>query len=433
LIDPGHDHNVFGQLETKMKSAAVQGTQNHVPTIFLCILAALCEGIELQVAGVAAPGIAAELKPGPTLLGYFFSAGTFGLLIGALVGGYLADRIGRKRVLVCSVAAFGIFSLVTMLAWDAHSLILARLLTGLGLGGGYPNLIALTSEASAGNRRNANVTLVYAVLPLGGALVSLGSYFTSPEHWRWLFAFGGLMPLIIVPIMARYLRESPAFTAQQALAGNTRATASASFGALLSAGRAGRTLLLWLSFVLALIIQYALLSWLPTLMISSGLGKPQAAFAQIGFNVGGALAALLIGPLLEGRWRRMAVIVVGLGLPLLMAVLAYAPAQVLIMAALATGIGAASLSTLAFLYATAPIFYPTAIRGTGVGAAVGAGRLGSVIGPLIGGALMAIGHSPGRLLIDLVPIAMGAAICAIMLVSTKLPDAAPESLQARPT
>jgi MFS transporter, AAHS family, 3-hydroxyphenylpropionic acid transporter len=404
-----------------VNSAATGGSRNHTPTIFLCILAALCEGIELQVAGVAAPGIAGELKPGPTLLGYFFSAGTFGLLIGALVGGYLADRIGRKRVLVFSVAAFGVFSLLTMLAWDAQSLILVRFLTGLGLGGGYPNMIALASEASANNRRNANVTLVYAGAPLGGALISLGSYITSPDHWRWLFAFGGLAPLIIVPIMIRYLRESQAFTAQQALASPVKATAASSFGALLSEGRAARTLLLWLSFVLALIIQYLMLSWLPTLLVSSGLTKPQASFAQIGFNVGGALAALLIGRLMEGPWRRLAVIVVSLGLPVLMATLAFAPPQALAMTVLATGIGCASLSALAFLYATAPICYPTAIRGTGVGAAVGAGRVGSVIGPLIGGTLVALGHNPSRLLIDLLPVAAGAAICAIVLVFLKLP------------
>src|SRR5271166_2042537 len=104
-------------------------------TMLFCVLVALCEGIDLQAAGVAAAGIGAEFKPTPDQLGTFFSASTFGLFIGALIGGRLADHIGRKKVLVASIALFGLFSLLTSYAADVQSLTWARALTGLGLGG----------------------------------------------------------------------------------------------------------------------------------------------------------------------------------------------------------------------------------------------------------------------------------------------------------
>jgi AAHS family 3-hydroxyphenylpropionic acid transporter len=392
-------------------------SDNHVPTIVLCLLAAMCEGIDLQVAGVAAAGIVPEFRPSPQWLSYFFSASTLGLFAGALVGGHLSDRLGRKPVLVWSVAMFGLFSLLTVFAANMTSLSLMRLLTGLGLGGAYPNMIALVSEASATSHRKANVTLVFAGTPIGGALVSLGSFLLSPVHWRWLFVFGALAPLIIVPIMALHLRESPAFGAQRAAvaAGAIEAPSGlAGFAAIMTGGRAMPTVLLWCSFFLALTINYLFLSWMPTLLVNDGLSKPQAALAQIAFNVGGASAALGIGRLLEGRWRRLSVVSAFVGLPVFMLLLA-AVSKTMIVVMAVFAIGCCILSGLAFLYAVAPLLYPTSIRGTGVGAAVASGRIGSVVGPLLGGALMALGHSSGHLLVDLVPVAVLTGVCAITL------------------
>jgi MFS family permease len=250
-------------------------------TIILCALAALCEGVDLQAAGVAASGIAPEFKPTPGQLGTFFSASTFGLLFGALVGGRLADSVGRKAVLVASIGLFGICSLLTALAWNMPSLAWARLLTGLGLGGALPNLIAL----------------------------------------------------------------------------------------------------------------------------------------QIGFNVGGALAALLMGHLLEGRWRMLSLAVTFAALPVLILMLGKAPAQVSVIVPLVCALGCAILAAQAFLYAMAPAIYPISIRGIGVGAAVAVGRIGSVVGPKLGGTLRAAGHSSAQLFLDILPVVIVGSICALMLAS----------------
>jgi MFS transporter, AAHS family, 3-hydroxyphenylpropionic acid transporter len=379
-------------------------------TVVFCVLAALCEGIDLQAAGVAAAGIAAEFKPSPAQLGNFFSASTLGLFLGALIGGRLADRVGRKRILVASIALFGLFSLLTPAAFSMSSLGVARLLTGLGLGGALPNLIALTAESSPAHRRSANVALVYAGAPLGGAIASWISMVSAASHWRWIFIVGGLAPLLLAPIMGWALPESLAFQrARRDSVPRGRVTE------VLAAGRASRTLLLWISFFLELLILYLLLNWLPTLLVGVGLTRAEAAGAQIGFNIGGALAALLMGHLLEGRWRNPSIVVTFVALPLLVPLLARTGPQPATVTVLVLLLGCAVLAAQAFLYASAPIPYPTAIRGIGVGAAVAMGRLGSIVGPQLGGLLKGMGHGPSRLFMDLLPIVVAGSLCALWL------------------
>jgi len=398
-------------------------TGHAAATIFCCVLAVFCEGIDLQAAGVAAGGIIPEFKPSPDQLGTFFSGSTFGLFIGALIGGRLSDSIGRKRVVVASVVLFGLFSLLTPFAWDMQTLFWARLFTGLGLGGALPNLIALVNESSAPNRRNANVTLAYSGAPFGGAVASLISMSIEPSHWRWIFIAGGVAPLIIAPIMLAKLRESPAFERLHgalALAGtaDVRIAASpkpGSFLAIFGGGRAITTLLLWVSFFLGLLMLYLLLSWLPTLLVGNGMTKPQAAAAQIAFNVGGGLAALLMGNVLEGRLRGAGVVTTFVALPALILLLSRAPPQLGLTVLIVFALGCAVLAAQAFLYAVAPACYPTSIRGVGVGAAVAFGRIGSIAGPKLAGLLKAAGHSYSQLLTDLLPIVVVGSLTAIAL------------------
>lgn len=381
-------------------------------TILLCIAAAFSEGIDLQAAGVAAAGIIAEHAPTPQQLGTFFSASTMGLFVGALLGGWWSDFVGRRKVLITSIAVFGLFSLLSALAWDISSLTWARVLTGLGLGGALPNLLALVSESSAENRRSANVAMVYAGTPLGGALISWMAYLNGAAQWRILFVIGGIVPLLLVPLMMRYLKESDTFTQTKAASAGKHSPGILS---LFADGRAIPTLLLWVSFFLALLTLYLLLNWLPTLLTGNGLNKSQAAFAQIGFNVGGAVTALLIGRLLDGSLRMPSVIGVFVALPLLLWGLAQMPTSMALMIGVVFMLGCAVVAAQAFLYATAPACYPTVIRGLGVGLAVAIGRIGSIVGPEYGGMLKAQGRNTSELLLSLVPIAVIGGICAIVL------------------
>ena len=239
-------------------------------TLF-CFLVALCEGIDLQAAGVAAGGLSREFLPTAAQKGLFFSASTFGLFVGAVFGGWLADRIGRKRVLVGSIAVFGVFSLLTPLAGSMDALTLARLLTGLGLGGALPNLIAFAAESSPLARRGGSIATMYIGMPFGGAIASLIILVVAVTHWRVVFVVGGALPLALVPLMALFLPESPALAGRVRSAVNTH-TADA-LRELFGVGRVGRTLLLWLACFLALLTLYVMLSWLPTLLEGRGSSK----------------------------------------------------------------------------------------------------------------------------------------------------------------
>jgi MFS transporter, AAHS family, 3-hydroxyphenylpropionic acid transporter len=388
-------------------------------TIAFCVGAALCEGIDLQAAGVAAAGIAAEFKPTADQFGSFFSASTFGLFLGALLGGRLADSIGRKKVLVASVGVFGFFCLLTAFAYDVQSLTWARLLTGLGLGGALPILIALVSESGRDDQQSATVAMVYAATPFGGAIASFVSLLIPAAQWRVIFVVGGVLPLLLAPLMALRLSESVAFRHMRSEA---RAKAGG-FIAILTEGRALRTLLLWLSFFLGLLLLYLLLNWLPTLLVTKGLTRSAAAGAQIGFNVGGSLAALLVGYLLGSRLRNPAIVFIFVTIPLLLVVLAKAPAEAVLVAAAVFFLGCAVVSAQAFLYAMAPIAYPTSIRGMGVGAAIAVGRIGSIVGPKLGGYLKSAGHNPSQLLMDVLPLVVIGSISALLLAWISAPKA----------
>jgi len=387
-----------------------------------CVLAAACEGFDLQAAGVAAGGLIPEFKPSADQLGTFFSASTLGLCAGALVGGRLSDSFGRGRILIASVFLFGCFSILTATSWDIQSLSWWRLLTGAGLGGAFPNLLALVNESSAAHRRRANVALVYGSMPFGGAFASLSSMLMAPAHWRLIFFAGGVAPLLLFVVLLRLAHKSPDFVsiphhaprADPTFSSQTETGSRAgSFIAIFADGRALPTVLLWISSFLGLVLLYLLVSWLPTLLVGYGLSKPQAAGAQIAFNVGGGFAALAMGQLVESRLRNPAVVVTFVALPLFVLLLSRGSAQLVTVVGIVFALGCAVLAALGYLYATAPEVYPTPIRGVGTGVAVAMGRLGSIVGPKLGGTLKAAGHSSSQVLTDVLPLVILGSLAAL--------------------
>ena len=178
-------------------------------TIALCLLAAFCEGMDLQAAGVVAAGIGLQFRPAPDVMGNFFAASTLGLFIGAVLGGRMADRVGRRFVLIFSIAAFGLFSLLTAFAWNIQTLTWARFFTGLGLGGALPMVMTMVPEASRAERRTANTAVAFAGMPMGGAIVSAIALYAGPVQWHLIFIIGGILPLALALTMVMLLKESP--------------------------------------------------------------------------------------------------------------------------------------------------------------------------------------------------------------------------------
>ncbi|HEY2685139.1 MAG TPA: MFS transporter [Steroidobacteraceae bacterium] len=378
--------------------------------IAFCALCALCEGIDLQAAGVAAPGIVAELHPTANLMGPFFSSSTIGLFLGALIGGRISDSLGRRGVLILSVALFGVCSLLNAIAWDMPSLIAFRLLTGLGLGGALPMVLAYVSETASPRWQRATLTAIYALMPFGGAIISLISFMVPASGWRTLFVVGGIIPLVLAPLMWWRLPESSGFRQSQVESGMPR---RGSFAAVFADGRATRTTLLWMSFFLELLLLYALLNWLPTLLLARGATRAQAGIAQIGFNLGGVVAAPAMGLALGGRLKNPAIVAMFVAIPVLLVLLAKGNADPGMTTLTVFLLGCAILAAQAYLYASAPSIYPVTIRGVGVGAAVAAGRLGSIVGPQLAGMLKAAGHDTPHLLMDLLPIVIIGSIAAL--------------------
>lgn len=385
------------------------GTARLPLTLLLCFLGAVCEGFDVQTAGVAAAGIRDELRPDAAALGLFFSVGGAGLLVGSLAGGWLSDRIGRKRVLVASVAAFGVFSFMTSLAPTMGLLTIARFLTGLGLGGAMPNLIALAADVSASGRRNASIAMAYIGMPLGAATASLCAVRVASGDWRMLFQIGGMAPLVITPLMALGLSDIPAARATR------QREPDGVLVALFADGRQGTTLALWVAFFLIVLTLHLMLNWLPLLLIGRGLAKSQAALAQAGFNVGGASGALALGALLDTRWRRPAMVAGGVLLPVVLTTLALVPASVAGSFALALFLGGGILAVQVVGLAVANAAYPAGHRGIGVGSAIAAGRAGSLVGPLAASVMLGAGSSSASVLLALLPVVLLAVATTLTL------------------
>jgi len=383
-------------------------TRAGIATIVLCFLVATFEGIDLQAAGVAAPRIGPAFHLTPGQLGLFFSASAIGLLFGAGAGGRAADWIGRKPALIVSLVVFGLGSLATAQSGSLLALVGSRALTGLGLGGALPVVVALVVENANPRWRNAAVGLTYAGFPIGGALISIIG--AGIATWKPIFLVGGLAPLLLAPALWLWLPESSEFRGQMAAdrpLDSKRAPARVLFGKT--------TMLLWASFFLTLLTLYSLLNWLPSLLVWHGLSRSDASLVQIAFNGGGAIGSVGLGALMDSRHRGVTVIVVYAGIALGLIWLANIPGA-LLLGILAGGfVGLALVGAQTILYGLAPRCYPTAVRGRGVGAAVVVGRLGSILGPLLAAAL--IGHGGGMGVVwQLVPLVAIAAVCTVLVV-----------------
>ncbi len=402
-------------------SGPVAGSADSRLTLVICAAAALFEGFDNQSMGVAAPMAFRELGVSPSYAGLIFSAATLGLFLGAAVGGRLADRLGRQRTLMVSLALFGLCSLLSSFVHGAGALFVTRLLTGLGCGGAMPNFIALASEAVDPRRRLNAVVLVMAALPLGGALAGVMAIGDRLGWgWRPIFVVGGTAPIVVALLMLRWHRAASRGSGQPAI-GSTdlQGPAIDSVGEVLwGMGRARTTALLWTGFLCTQLILFLMLNWLPSLMIGLGFSRTQASVGSVVFNVAGSGGAVLLGRLHAGEHRGRSVVGTygGIAAALLGLVAVASAGNSFPVAVLACALaGVFMIGAQLILFALAPLYYRRATRGTGVGAAVAVGRLGSVIGPLFAGALLAAGGGSATVLAGVVPFVLLAGAAALAL------------------
>jgi AAHS family 3-hydroxyphenylpropionic acid transporter len=383
--------------------------------VFICFFIAALEGYDIQAFGVAAPKLGPALGLNPGQIGWAGSAAMFGLVVGAMGGGLIADRIGRKPVLWVSTAAFGIFSIATALAPDYHALLVARFLTGLGFGGAMPNLIAIATEISSPRRRAATVTTMFCGMPAGGATVALLARLGGADlDWRTIFYIGGAIPLLLVPVVLFLLPETRPEPDEDA----DRNLGKALFGE----GRAAPTLLLWVTFMLTLVVLYLLLNWLPLLVEGKGLTGADGASAALAFNLTSIAGALIVGFVVDKagfRWP------LALAYAALAGVMwALAGTSVLSMVLICSGAaGFFVLGAQYSLYALAPSLYPPQVRAAASGAAVAVGRVGSIVGPLIAGELREAGRSADQVFAAMIPVVLVAGVAVVICTTLGKPYA----------
>lgn len=383
-------------------------TSNAV-AIALCMAVAVLEGFDIQAMGVAMPRLGPEFGLDADAKGWLFSVNNIGMVLGAAVGGWLADRTGRRPVLLCSVALFGLFTFWVAISKSYEALVMARFLAGLGFGAALPNMMAIASELSSPARRALTASLVFCGLPIGGGTVALlTQVFPQDVDWRTWFIVGGILPWILLPGL-RWLLPETLEPAKRA--GRVRTPV---FEALFGGGRALPTLLLWLAFLPTLLILYLMLNWLPTLVVAKGLDRAVAPQASLAFNWASVAGALLIGWLVDRFGPRWPLTLSYAGLIVSLVALGATADHAMIIAY--SGIaGFLLLGANYALYGVAPSYYPAAMRGTGSGASVGVGRVGSILGPLAAGFMLSGGQSAVDVVQYMAPVAAvaGIAVCAL--------------------
>ena len=405
-----------------------------VKLLLTCAAVLFLDGFDTQAIGYVAPALAKEWGLTKGALGPVFSAGLFGLMIGALLFGPLADRIGRKKIIILSTLAFGIGALVTAFVNDLNTLLAIRFLTGLGLGGAMPNAVAMTSEFNPRRRRATMVMIMFCGFSVGAALGGLLAAALIPQFgWRSVFVVGGVAPLLLVPVLALRLPESVRFLALTGRANERVAellrliNPNAAFAParqfvidephlpgipvvhLFREGRTLVTLLLWVVFFMSLLDLYFLSNWLPTVL--NDLGSSVASSAAIGsmLQVGGVVGTFALGSIIDRFSFRALALVYFIAVFAVGAIGQLGHSVVFVtMAIFAAGFCVVGGQIAANALAAA--FYPTSVRATGVGWALGIGRVGSIVGPLVGGMLLTMKWSAASVFMA----AAGAAMCAAL-------------------
>lgn len=384
--------------------------------VLLCALVLILDAFDSTSIGFVAPRLSALWHLAPAALGRVFAWGFFGQLIGAVIAGPVADRVGRKTVLIVGVIEFGLGALATARAGSPESLLVLRLITGLGLGAVAPNAIALVTEISPVARRSLMLAGVLCGMTIGAATAGVVAAQLLPRYgWTSVFMVGGLLPLVLVPWLLRGLPESPYFLA---LTGNRDAAVAAivrridpsvsatahfvlpearvtglSIQHLFRGGRAPTTILLWIVVFMNNFLIYVFASWLPSLARASGLTERASVLTGVAMNVGGFVGTVVMGWLL-GRFRierlmgiNYAAAAVFIGL------LALVAGAGMPMGLFAAAAGFCIVSGQLGANALLAYRHPTSLRATALSFGLAIGRVASIVGPLGAGWVLTVGWS----------------------------------------
>jgi AAHS family 4-hydroxybenzoate transporter-like MFS transporter len=379
----------------------------------LCGLCLIMDGFDLQAIGYVAPALVRDWKIPPASMGRVFSAALVGVLIGSLLFSMLADRVGRRPVLIGVTLYFSVLTFMTARVADVNELLLIRFLGGIGLGGIMPNAMALVGEYSSTKTRVRSMMVVSNGFTLGAAFGGpIAAYIIPHYGWRGVFYFGAIAPLLIATLMFFLLPESLQYLAlrgkdkKQIVRWLKRVDPTVQAGPateyvtpedkkqgvpivqLFHDGRALGTAMLWVVNFMNLLNLYFLSNWLPIVVTNAGYSNSIAVNSAAVLQVGGVVGTLVLSSfvhrfgfttVLTTSFALACVSIAAIGQPYLSLVL-------LFVAVFLAGFGVPG--SQAGLNAFSATYYPTDLRATGVGSGLGIGRIGSIVGPLVGGVLL---------------------------------------------
>lgn len=400
----------------------------------ICTAIATIEGFDAQIMGYVAPAITRDWGVSPARFTIVFTAGVVGMIIGALLVGPIADRRGRKSVLLMGISTVGVFTALGAFAPSITAMAGIRVLAGIGVGATTPTIVALVSEYAPAHRRATFTMVVISGMSVGGFVGGLGVAWILPAlGWQAVMLIGGAIPLLIVLLCARGLPESLAFlvatgrdsqarnllvridpsldsTRPMMLQESSHHSGRAPMRELFNSSLRYSTLLLWLSFLSMMTVTYFVTSWIPTLFVTAGMSAQDASFAMAVTMLGSLFGGITMGVLVDRTRLRFGILSLGL-------IVAAAAIGMLVMTAGSTGpmlislflVGFGALGCQIGIFAAAADAYPTAVRSTGVSWASGVGRFGSLLGPALGGILVASMVGPYTIFgLLTVPILLGA-------------------------
>ena len=389
-----------------------------IRVFFLSALAALMDGYDSVIIGITAAAIALSLGLDIKSFGPIFSAAQFGYMLGAFGTGPLADRFGRKSLLALSILVFGLFSLLTPLSNSFDQLIALRFLTGLGLGGAAATFVSLSTEYAPLRVRATIVAVMWTMVPAGNVVGGLLSSMILPSHgWAPVYYIGGVVPIGIAVLILIFVPESIGFLTVRG-AGKPRLSrivqriapelkqdpnttyfvteeriAGAKISHLFSDGRALTTLCFWVVFFCGWLVLITLLAWMVPVLREAGIPISKAPLMIAANSAGAVIGAPIIGRLMD-KTNPYHVVIGGFFIgAIVVSALGFAITSVAMFAVFSFiegfALGGASTGVIALMAAS----YPTAIRSTGVGWAIGMSRFGAVVGPLVAGLMLSSGWS----------------------------------------
>lgn len=397
--------------------------QGNTPTrwwpIVICALAVLLDGYDAQMLAMAIPLMAKEFGVAPTAFAPAASASLAGMAIGALFLSPLADRFGRRALLIVSLVLFGACTLLAMSSSGPLEMALWRLLAGCGFGATVPVTIGISAEFAPEGKRVSIATIAASGFAIGASSAGLITPLLA-AHWGWrgMFAYGGILPLVIAALAVRGIPDSrpvPARASGQAATARGRVGAP-QVGLIFAAGTWRRTVLLWLLNALNLFANYGVASWLPTLLVQNGWSLPDASRVMAVLAIGAITGCIFVSRCVDRGRIALGFVCAYLVAALSLALCATNPSGFWVWAGLLVLFGFGAIGTALTHAPLATILYDDEARTTGVGWANGFGRAGSLFGPLGLAWLMGQKLPPTQVLGALMVPMLACAACVLLLV-----------------